>query len=408
MLPITAKYFPIATYIQEALDNWGIEGIDAYFLELLQMKYPQFAVKFTTYILNSADFTYQRQKLKEFENFLLLDKEIFPEVVGFTAKNPFQDSSKMFPYIQQAVEQQKLYGMSPYMAYAMKKLALPLWTQAFPSEAARRNQAVYETLSDPEKITVDYLQYLNFEERLVDSGYDFAQARDTYNQELGSGNTREGVIEETLSNYMANFDVHRKQLMFYQVIVIKTYKNEVVDLKVSHDDIVHLLMKFVARNSSGLSVGAPANNGPRLAAAAAVLGNNEGPAVVEAANERLPKEVVWGNENENANLPPLRQINLAPAAGFGANWNIGMNKTRKRKAELESYMEKAQKVYNSLSPRMAELEARSRFLTAKKRYNRLSAAELKNLKNFQTLQEFPMVKSIAERELRQLQSILNR
>ena len=264
LLPLMAKYFGIATYIQDALNDWAIEGIDAYFLELFQMKYPQYAIKFTTYILNTKDFSYQKQKLKEFENFLLLDKSIFPEVVGFTARNPFKDSSKMFPYIEQAARSEKLYGMSPYMSYAMKKFASLFWKRAFPSEAAKRNFAVYETLTDLEKITVDYLQYLNFEEKLLDSGYNFEESREAYNEDLGSGNIHEGVIEDTLSNYMTNFQEHKRQLLFYQEIVTKTYKGEVFEPKTSRDDIVELLMKFVARNSSGLFVGAPANNGPRL------------------------------------------------------------------------------------------------------------------------------------------------
>jgi hypothetical protein len=412
LLPLMAKYFPTATYIQEALDNWGIEGIDAFFLELLQMKYPQYAIKFTTYMFNTGDFSYQRQKLRSFENYLLLDKTIFPDVVGFTALNPFEETSKMYTYIEEAVTSEKLYGMSPYMAYAMKKLNLPFWKKAFRSEAAKRNLEVYEGLSEQEKITVDYLQHLNFEEHLKDSGYDFAQARDTYNRELGSGTTREGVIEETLSNYLEEgFDKHKKQLLFYQSIVTKTYAGERVEPKVMRNDILHLLTKFVARDSSGLGAGAPPPfNGPRLNLTA--LGGpaefeEPKPAVV-AVNEPKPRQITWGNENENANLPPLRRINLSQRNGFGANRNAMLNKTRKRKAELETYLEKATRVYNSFAPRLQELEARSRFLTAKKRYNRLSNAELKNLRNYQTIQEYSMAKQIAERELKHLNSILSR
>lgn len=107
-IPISAKYLKSARFIQKAFDNWGILGIDPALFELFQLKYPELAIKISTYILSTKDFAYQEKKLKPLENFLVVDKSVFPQEIGLTTLNPFHSSSKFHDILEKAEEQDKL------------------------------------------------------------------------------------------------------------------------------------------------------------------------------------------------------------------------------------------------------------------------------------------------------------
>jgi hypothetical protein len=243
-MPMMAKYFKSARYIQKAFDNWGILGIDPALLELFQLKYPELAMKISTYIISTKDFAYQERKLKPFENFLVLDKSIFPEEIGYTALNPFHSSSNFHAYLERAEEQDKLYGMSPYMAYIMKKIALPFWKRVFLSPGMEENLRIYQTLSRPEQITVDYLQHLRFKDTLLASDYNFEVARDTYKDAIGEGDLTQGVIKKLVDLYMFDFRKHSDELEQYQKSVIRPYEREWPVILTHKQNIQEILMKF--------------------------------------------------------------------------------------------------------------------------------------------------------------------
>jgi hypothetical protein len=262
-LVMVAKFFPTEWYIQNALDNWGIEGIDLAFLELFQAKYPEFAIKISTFLVNTKDYPYQKAKLKPYENFLIVDKSIYEEEIGFTTLYPFSEPSKFSPMLQQAIQQKKLYGMSPYMAYILKKKSLPLWNQCFEAEG-NPNSSVYTTLSAYEKIVVDYLQYLRFVEKLEDTNFNFAEARDTYKDFLGDGTPWNGLMKEIIELYREDFETHRKEIQFYQSLVKRQLaRGDDSTILQTPDQIVFVLSKFKPGGSNGVNTNVNNNNSSR-------------------------------------------------------------------------------------------------------------------------------------------------
>jgi hypothetical protein len=262
-LVMVAKFFPTEWYIQNALDNWGIEGIDLAFLELFQAKYPEFAIKISTFLVNTKDFAYQKAKLKPFENFLILDKSIYEEEIGFTTLYPFQEPSKFSPMLRQAIQQKKLYGMTPYMAYILKKKSLPLWNQTFEAEG-NPNSSIYTTLSAYEKIVVDYLQYLRFMDKLEDTNFNFAEARDTYKDFLGDGTPWNGLMKELVELYKEDIETHRKELQFYQSLVKRQLRRgEDSTIIQTPDQIVFVLSKFKPAGSNGANSNVNNDNSSR-------------------------------------------------------------------------------------------------------------------------------------------------
>ena len=252
-LLVVAKFFQTESYIQEAFDNWGIEGIDLAFLELFQAKYPELAIKMSTFLVNTKDYLYQKKKLKPFENFILLDKSIYEDEIGFTVLYPFAEPSKYAPILQDAIRSNKLYGMSPYMAYIMKKKSMNLWNQGFEAEG-HPNSTIYQTLSSTEKIVIDYLQYIRFMDKLEDSNYNFEEAHTTYKQFLGEGTPWTGTIKEIVDLYKEDIETHKKEVAFYQDLVKRQLRPEENNtILQTADEISLVLSKFKPRNSNTVS-----------------------------------------------------------------------------------------------------------------------------------------------------------
>ncbi len=411
-VPIQAKFFPTATYIQEALENWAVQGIDLALWDLLQMKYPQYAMKIGSHIISSKDFDFQERALKPFDNFILVDQSILPEPIAFTALNPFGPTSRFAPLLQAAAAQQKLYGFSPYVAYAMKKLALPLWQQAFPSIPAQKNYQVYQGLSEQEKITIDFLQSLYFKDRLLGSDHDYQQARDIYNDLLGQGDARRGLIAKLANLYMLEYPENSKHLAVFQKAVTKEYLGERFEAKTTKGDIFRVLAKFVERDSSGLSAGPPPPPLPGLFASPRLnltnLGGEPEFEPLPAVAEPLPHEIVWGNTRTPVRRPPPSAPVVRGAFNASRNVSAEQRRVLKRIFEINEFLSRGQVQYNTLVPRKNNLAGRSRFLQTKKRYGRLAAPELQNLKNAEFLEQFPLLKTRAEEELVRLKDLLRR
>jgi len=409
LVPIQAKYFPTATYIQEALDAWAVKGIDLALLDLFQLKYPQYAIKIATYLLSSKDFDFQEKALKPFDNWILLDQTLLAEPIAFTALNPFAEPSRFAPILQQAAQSQMLYGFSPYTSYAIKKLALPLWQAAFPSIAARKNLEVYQRLTEPEKITIDFLQTLYFKDRLLGSDHDYQQARDIYNDLLGQGDARRGLIAKLANLYMLNYPENSRDLAVFQRAVTKEYLGERFEAKTTKSDLFRLLAKFVERDSSGLAAGPPPPPPPSLFANARLnlteLGAEPEFEPVRALAEPLPRAVVWGN---NGAAAPIRRAPSGPRGAFNTTVDEERTRVIRRIGELTEYLARGQAQYNALLPRQANLSGRSRFLQTKRRYGRLGPGELQNLRNAEMLEQFPLLKTRAEAELASLRDVLRR
>lgn len=256
-LLVVAKFFQTESYIQEAFENWGIEGIDIAFLELFQAKYPELAIQISTFLVNTEDFVYQKKKLKPFENFLLVDKGLFKEEIGLTTLYPFAEPSKYASMLQRAIQNNKLYGMTPYMAYIMKKKSLDLWNQGFEAEG-HPNSTIYQTLSSTEKIVVDYLQYIRFMDKLEDSNYNFEEAHSTYKDFLGEGTPWSGTIKELVDLYKEDIGTHKKEIAFYQELVKRQLKaQENASILQTPDEISLVLSKFKPLTSNRNS--APSN-----------------------------------------------------------------------------------------------------------------------------------------------------
>lgn len=233
-----AKYFTKATFIQDALDNWGIHGIDPLLFELFQKRYPEIAIKMSTYIVNTADFVYQAKKLKAYENMMIIDKSLFPDEIALTIVYPFEDieENSYKSILEQAITQKKIYSMTPYMAYIMKRKSMSLWKKGFEPQNGL-NAKIYENLNAHQKITVDFLQYLRFIDVLQDSGYNFIQARKTYEDFLGGE-----IMKEILALYKENIVENKKQLLFLQSLVSRQTQNK--KILQTPQDIQDLLLIF--------------------------------------------------------------------------------------------------------------------------------------------------------------------
>jgi hypothetical protein len=414
-LPLQAKYFGSATYIQDALTAWAVQGIDPLFLQLLQLKYPQYAIKFTSYFLNTKDYSYQSEKLKASltfaYNYAVIDKELFPQEVGFTALNPFTPPSAYATLLDSAARQKKLYGVTPYLAYAMKAQVPTLWNIAFDSPVQDASLEVYAKLTAQEKITLDYLQFLLWRDRLLGTNLSFPDARLTYTMSLQDAGLRKKMVDL----YMLNPMESRRELAFYQKVVTKEYKGDRVVELVRKAEIESLLAKIGTKIQQSVS--------PAPLAVSGLFANlevEEEPPVQEAPPPRelpapstlQPRRVSWsGNAPSSARPNPVKAV-VHPRGAFVEAQETSQEaeraKLRHRKGELLAYLQSLQADYDRLKPRIANVEGRSRFLQTKKRYGKLSTVELRNLRNAAVLQEFPSLKQRAEQEVQRIQGLLDR
>lgn len=250
----TAKYFQETSFIQDALDNWGILAVDPLLWKLFQTKYPEIAIKMNTFLFTSYKdkLPLYFKELKYTDNFIVVDESIDIEknTKDFfvqTFQNPFSSSSKYYNVIKNAAKYNKLYGVSPYLAYLMKKEMPMLWKQAF--ESTDINNEVYVTLNAQEKIAMDYLQHIRFMDVLEDSEYDLAAARNTYEDVID-----DNVQKEIIDLFKENVPKHLKEIQFFQSLVTRQLKpDENPRLLATVQDIQNLLSKYAPQKLLNMS-----------------------------------------------------------------------------------------------------------------------------------------------------------
>ncbi len=391
---LSAKYFKQATFIQDALDDWGFEGMDSALFELFQAKYPEIAIKLSTYLVQaSTDFAYQSKKLKFTENMIILDKKFLDKEIDLTLLYPFSEKSVFSKPLKTAIQEKKVYGMTPYMAYITKKKSMNVWEAGFDSS----HTEVYTTLNAYEKITFDYLQYLRFMDVLGDSNFDFKKAHSTYQDYVGKGTpwTEDSLVKELLDLYKEDVGQHKKELLFFQSLVERQFSPfEPKTLLQDPDDIAQLLAKFYKPVSlPNVVVNTPA----------AMIT----PPSINTRRNRMRTAKVGFAPTRVGAFEQARQPN-------------SVNKTRKnairRLQEINTALPKAQGIYNSALQRLGGLgessEKRYKFLITKlKQKNKrgaLTATEDQFLKNYVVLRNFPSMKEILLKNRKQQFDVLKK
>lgn len=263
-------------------------------------------------------------------------------------------------------------------------------------------------LTPQEKITVEYLQFLLWQDRFSGSTLNPVAARDAYKEYPGDT----PVIRKLLDLFFLYPAKQKAELAFYQKLVTKIYKGEAFQEATRKRDLEVLLQKFVRQAvPQPPPVEQPLRNA-RLNLSA--LGEE-----AEFENERppepLPRRIVWGNNRGAApppppGPPPQGASAFAPRASAFAQAAQrrapNLSGAERRRQELEDYLAAAKQTYDQLAARSAEIEARETFLQRKKRYGSLTAAEQRNLRNAAILRSFPELQRRAEEELRRIRTQL--
>ena len=286
----------------------------------------------------------------------------------------------------------------------MKIHALDDWKQAFPSPMQEDFLDVYMSLSPQEKITVEYLQYLLWQDRFSGSNLNPVAARDAYKEYPGDT----AVMRKLLDLFFLYPAKQKAELAFYQKLVTKIYKGEVFQEATRKRDLEILLQKFVRQAvSQPPPVEQPFRNARLNLSALGAEAEFEN----EPSNEPLPRRIVWGN-NRGPQAPPPPPPAPRPPQGASAFAQAAQRRApnatglERRRQEVEAYLAAAKQTYESLAARSAEIEARETFLQRKKRYGTLTAAEQRNLRNAAILRSFPDLQRRAEEELSRIRTQL--
>ena len=350
-----AKYMKGMRMVQDALDNWAIEGMDPLFWKLIETKYPDISIRISTYIFTTFEnkVPLYLNQLNYTENFMMVDTSIdfgtnTQDVMDLTVKNPFAADSKYVKPLRKAIERKKLYGVTPYVAYFMKKTVPSLWKEAF--ESSQVNYSTYETLNAHEKIAIDYLQYLRFMETLVDTGYNYVEARTSYEDSLGDGSPTEGVMNEVIELYKEDVPKHAKEISFFQSLVTRQLaEDENHAVITSPADITALLLKF-----TGPAIGfAPRRN--RFSALAEAVSEERAARPPLTLRSPAPaRNLVTQLQSRLAVLKNERTMLLQNSPAYNA-----ASKTRRNRNEVN-------RMYKNM---MGRLGTFSRFTKSKERKN---------------------------------------
>lgn len=328
----TAKYFQQASFTQDAVDNWGITAMDPLLWKLFETKYPEIAIKLSTYLFtNFRDkVPLYFQQLKPQENYIVVDTSIefeknTKDFMMLLHRNPFKEGSKYYPKMKQAIQSKKVYGMSPYMAYFMKKTVPTLWETAFGAV----NMTTYKLLNAHEKIVIDYLQSLRFRETLVESNYNFEAAKETYQDRLGEGSAREGILKEIVDLYKDDLRKHIMEIRFFQSLVTRQLKpDENPALILTPEDITAVLLKF-----TGPAIDYSARRGRSSALASAVL--ESVPVSRPALSLRVPSVAATAPRGQVAQLRSRLNILKGERNSLERNTSVYNSITRKRRTPNE-------------------------------------------------------------------------
>lgn len=245
------KFFSLS-FIQDALENWGLIGMDPSFFILCRVKYPLVLLKNSTFVVKSTEFQRFYEDIfrnDNRENFCILDKKFYGGKYELMLDNPFveSDDNDMFETFYKAADQGFLYGMTPYMAYMMKKLNPSMWFLFLTGSPDMKKQSevfenfqIYKGLSTREKIIVDYLQFIRFLEVLQDE-YNFKKARDTYKDLLSD----ERIKSELLELYTEENPNNIEMMQYIQTLVTPQMREGEPDvLYMRKNQIKTILDKF--------------------------------------------------------------------------------------------------------------------------------------------------------------------
>ncbi len=231
---LLAKAFPHASYIQKALNDWAIDGIDSALYTLFDIKYPFYSMKISTYMTTPERFlrlkaTIERERSDypvgqgqfEYVNFMMIDKSILKENTTFLAHfNPFEGTTKVNDLMSKAINEQAIYGVSPYIAYFMKRKYLSKYFDAFKTPNTDRTSdplsillRVYTRLpTEQEKITFDYLQYLFYLETL----------QEILTQPFNNNQSRENQLQRRLQQLQSIYRQPITQARSIQMLLLAT------------------------------------------------------------------------------------------------------------------------------------------------------------------------------------------
>jgi hypothetical protein len=228
---VFASKLLVSSFFVDAMNNWGLVGMDPLFFKLCRAKYPEILYRNSSYLVKDKEFArfYEavfRPDMRE--NFLVFDSKFYTQKYELTLENPFVDyeENELHEAFTKAVDQGYVYGMTPYMAYLWKKQNPGLW-QRFLFEATDpqthtglwqetivQESFLYAQLNAREKIVIDYLQFLRFLDMLEDD-YNFVNARNTYKDLL----TDDSIQRELLDLYTEDNPNNRLMMRYLQDVV---------------------------------------------------------------------------------------------------------------------------------------------------------------------------------------------
>ena len=263
------------SFFVDAMNNWGIVGMDPFFFKLCQAKYPDILYRNSAYLVKDREFARFYEvvfRTNMMQNFLILDTKFYTKKYELTLENPFlkYEENDLHEAFIKTIEQSYVYGMTPYMAYLWKKQNPLLWKKFLfegtdPEkhnsrwqQSIEQEMLLYTQLNPREKILVDYLQFIRFLEVLQEE-YDFVKARHTYRDLLSNPETQ----RELLELYTEGNSNNRIMIRYLQELVKSHMKPiESAMFYSRRRDIETILGKFVIQIPTNSSAG-PFNVRPR-------------------------------------------------------------------------------------------------------------------------------------------------
>jgi hypothetical protein len=190
---IVARYLTKSALIHGIFVNWSVEGIDPYLVVVLQREAPELLFLIHTRLQSGEELP------SISTNFILFHEDALPEGTVDVYSNPLKLS-----VLRRAFRDKKIYGMSPYVAFQIKRLDSNLWQSAFTDP----NLEVYGRLSVQQQLIVDYLQFQLF---LTNK----EQGQDTfYSESLASAEVQQNIrnILESIPSALRDLQTLVKQI----------------------------------------------------------------------------------------------------------------------------------------------------------------------------------------------------
>jgi hypothetical protein len=366
---IVAKSLAHASYFQRSLDDWSLEGMDSELYKLFMIKYPEYAMKVSTYMTiperlprlievikrERSEYPVGRGKF-EYVNFILIDEEILGEETTFMCHvNPFKGEGRIQTLMKKGLNKKQVYGMSPYMAYFIKRMDPSLWSlfigESYFGRETSRYLKIYNTLNAQQKIVIDYLQYIRFMDILEDNDNDFRLAKKSYKDNLGKKDIQNQmfrILEEDRNH-------HRELLRFLQKMVNLQMPEELRDqVYLSNTQISNILSSF----------GSVDKKSNIKSSALVLLSVEERPLNIQIQSRLEAKKAELRNYLKNAIVVNKRNGTLKNKNEMLRGYNDILrvpglkNKTRSNYKQLKNLAEAQFKQINALRQEILELQSK--------------------------------------------------